>query len=282
MAGFWGSIDCESNKGVVHEFASPLLAPPAAPFHHLPRHLAVGQPGDQRPPLPRQGGGGVFWAPRSATGAGRGRRAPGRAAAVSWACSAGDRVVLCMQNCPQLVVAHFAILRANAVVVPVNPMNRAEELKHYITDPDARWPSPPPTWPRAGQGQQCAGTRAQRLAHLVVTHLPMPLMQVQGPMHRPRLAGLAARATPLPRTGRWPGACLGRGAGLQDAPPRTAGGPDDLAVLPYTSGTTGLPKGCMHPHARSCTTRWPAACGATARPRTCRWPWCPCSTSPAW
>ena len=50
----------------------------------------------------------------------------------------GDRVVLNMQNCPQLVIAHFAILRANAVVVPVNPMNRAEELKHYITDPDVR------------------------------------------------------------------------------------------------------------------------------------------------
>jgi len=38
----------------------------------------------------------------------------------------GDRVMLDMQNCPQLVIAHFAILRANAVVVPVNPMNRAE------------------------------------------------------------------------------------------------------------------------------------------------------------
>ena len=46
--------------------------------------------------------------------------------------------MLDMQNCPQLVIAHFAILRANAVVVPVNPMNRAEELKHYITDPDAK------------------------------------------------------------------------------------------------------------------------------------------------
>ncbi|MFM1979160.1 MAG: hypothetical protein RLZ68_425, partial [Pseudomonadota bacterium] len=50
----------------------------------------------------------------------------------------GDRVMLSMQNCPQLVIAHFAILRANAVVVPVNPMNRAEELKHYIVDPDAK------------------------------------------------------------------------------------------------------------------------------------------------
>ncbi|MDP4922526.1 MAG: AMP-binding protein, partial [Limnohabitans sp.] len=51
---------------------------------------------------------------------------------------AGDRVVLDMQNCPQLVITHFAILRIDAVVVPVNPMNRAEELKHYITDPDTR------------------------------------------------------------------------------------------------------------------------------------------------
>src|SRR3954453_11327988 len=43
----------------------------------------------------------------------------------------GDRVMLCMQNCPQWLIANFAILRANAVIVPVNPMNRAEELKHY-------------------------------------------------------------------------------------------------------------------------------------------------------
>ena len=50
----------------------------------------------------------------------------------------GDRVIVFMQNCPQWVVAHYAILRANAVVVPVNPMNRAEELKHYITDPDVK------------------------------------------------------------------------------------------------------------------------------------------------
>ena len=40
----------------------------------------------------------------------------------------GDRVILLMQNLPQLVLAHFAILRANAVVVPVNPMNTAREL----------------------------------------------------------------------------------------------------------------------------------------------------------
>ena len=51
---------------------------------------------------------------------------------------AGDRVLLYMQNCPQYAVAYYAILRANAVVVPVNPMNRADEFGHYITDPDAK------------------------------------------------------------------------------------------------------------------------------------------------
>jgi fatty-acyl-CoA synthase len=50
----------------------------------------------------------------------------------------GDRVMLSMQNCPQLIITHFAILRLGAVVVPVNPMNKREELKHYIIDPDTR------------------------------------------------------------------------------------------------------------------------------------------------
>jgi fatty-acyl-CoA synthase len=58
----------------------------------------------------------------------------------------GDRVILLMQNMAQLVIGHFAIQRANAVVVPVNPMNLAEELKHYITDGGVKWPSPRPIW----------------------------------------------------------------------------------------------------------------------------------------
>src|SRR6185369_16082620 len=50
----------------------------------------------------------------------------------------GERVLLYAQNCPQFIVAYYAILRADAVVVPVNPMNRSAELSHYIGDSDAR------------------------------------------------------------------------------------------------------------------------------------------------
>ncbi|HAD65043.1 MAG TPA: long-chain fatty acid--CoA ligase, partial [Alcanivorax sp.] len=50
----------------------------------------------------------------------------------------GDRVLVMMQNCPQLVIAHYAIMRANAVVVPINPMNKASELGHYIRNAGAK------------------------------------------------------------------------------------------------------------------------------------------------
>ena len=50
----------------------------------------------------------------------------------------GDRVALYLQNCPQYLVAFYAVMRADAVVVPVNPMNRADEFGHYITDPDTK------------------------------------------------------------------------------------------------------------------------------------------------
>src|ERR1043165_7763095 len=50
----------------------------------------------------------------------------------------GDRVALYLQNCPQYLIAFYAVMRADAVVVPVNPMNRVDEFGHYITDPDTK------------------------------------------------------------------------------------------------------------------------------------------------
>src|SRR5712671_6769570 len=48
----------------------------------------------------------------------------------------GDRVMLYLQNSPQFVIGYYGILRADAVVVPVNPMNMTEELRHYVEDAD--------------------------------------------------------------------------------------------------------------------------------------------------
>lgn len=162
----------------------------------------------------------------------------------------GDRVVLDMQNCPQLVIAHFAILRANAVVVPVNPMNRAEELKHYITDPDAKVAITTGDLAAEIARADAQLPSEQRLAHLVVTQFTDafdPAAPDGGPLPAAWRDWLLTRH-PLPRL------ASGQVHAWDDALantlplPELAVGPADLAVLPYTSGTTGNPKGCMHPH----------------------------------
>ena len=161
----------------------------------------------------------------------------------------GDRVILLMQNLPQLVAAHFAILRANAVVVPVNPMNLAEELKHYITDGEVKV-----AIASADLGAELAKASnalppGQRLDHLLVTqpgeYLPPP---GQGDAIPAAWQAWLTTPQPLPTleggsTATWQDAL----ACTAPVPPLTVG-PQDLSVLPYTSGTTGLPKGCMHTH----------------------------------
>jgi len=140
----------------------------------------------------------------------------------------GDRVLLYLQNSPQFVIGYYAILRADAVVVPVNPMNLTDELTHYVEDSRARV---------AIVGQDVlARIESLGLSRLVVasyadylpdeTDLPLPgfLRGSQG-------------------SSAWKDAIH---ANLAPAP--HAAGPDDLAVMPYTSGTTGKPKGCMHTH----------------------------------
>lgn len=156
----------------------------------------------------------------------------------------GDRVLLYMQNAPQFTIGYYAILRADAVVVPVNPMNHTAELEHYLADTGAAI---------CLCGQELTGFIAPLvgtagLRQVVVaaysdyvrqpTDLALPA-EVQAPFQAPDFAGGIAWRDAL-AAGHQPG-------------PHTAG-PDDLCVLPYSSGTTGAPKGCMHTHRSAMAT----------------------------
>lgn len=168
----------------------------------------------------------------------------------AWGVRKGDRVLLDMQNCSQWVIAHFAILRANAVVVPVNPMNRAQELVHYIEDADARVAITTSDVAHEVARASDLLPEHQRLSHLLVSQYTDafdPAALQPGDMPAAWQDWLCT-ARPLPslqggRVHAWGDALASR-----EAVPEHTAGPDDLAVLPYTSGTTGLPKGCMHPH----------------------------------
>ncbi|MFN4352565.1 MAG: long-chain fatty acid--CoA ligase [Hylemonella sp.] len=160
---------------------------------------------------------------------------------------AGDRVLLYMQNSPQWVVAYYGILRANAVVVPINPMNRTEELRHYVSDSGAStalvaqdlYPQIAPLQgAAAGLGLQHLGVAAYSDYLREPTDLALPPF-VAAPRDQITAPGVTLWADLLRQDHR-PG-------------PHTVG-PDDLCVMPYTSGTTGQPKGCMHTHRSTMST----------------------------
>jgi fatty-acyl-CoA synthase len=149
----------------------------------------------------------------------------------------GDRILLDMQNSPQFVISYYAILAIGAVAVPINPMNLAGELAHIQSDSGARI---------ALIGMELVDRfRAQQLAleYIIVA----------------RYADYVAEGVPL----RLPDVVLeSRGTFKESAPfiAWTAAlemstpvqlptvGNSDLCLMPYTSGTTGKPKACMHTH----------------------------------
>ena len=156
----------------------------------------------------------------------------------------GDRALLYAQNCPQFIIGYYAILRADGVVVPVNPMNKSEELAHYIGDSDARVAIAAQELyrelePHLGKG---------RIEHCVLAAysdflIEKTTLKVPDFVRAPRLD-----------PGRKKVALWKDAIAANCAPRAQEAGADDLAVLPYTSGTTGHPKGCMLTHANLLAT----------------------------
>ncbi|MDX2648111.1 long-chain fatty acid--CoA ligase [Streptomyces sp. PA03-1a] len=123
----------------------------------------------------------------------------------------GDRVGLMLPNLTEFPVLYYGILRAGAVVVPMNPLLKPREIAHYVRDSGMEFLL---TW--NGVADQ-ARAGAEGTATTIVPVAPGALEDL--------LANHPNPAQPEPLDG------------------------DDLAVILYTSGTTGAPKGAMLTHA---------------------------------
>ena len=161
---------------------------------------------------------------------------------------AGDRVLLYMQNSPQWILAFYGILRANAVVVPVNPMNLTDELRHYVHDSGATVAFVPQDLHAQAQPLVDAAGGEGKLQHLIVAAYS-DYLQVPTDLPVPAFVSAPRQAIDAPGVTLWSDMLA-----QQRTPGPITTGPDDLCVMPYTSGTTGHPKGCMHTHRSAMST----------------------------
>jgi len=139
----------------------------------------------------------------------------------------GDRVGIMLPNCPQYIIAAFAVLRLGAIVVNVNPSYTAPEFVTIAADSAMR-----AVITLDALAPLVLGSRARTaVEQVIVTSLAE---YAAGGAAAPRVDGALAFADLLEHE--------------SPSLARPAIGPDDLAVLQYTGGTTGTPKGAMLTH----------------------------------
>jgi long-chain acyl-CoA synthetase len=153
----------------------------------------------------------------------------------------GEPVVLFLNNCPQYLVAHYGIQKAGAIVCPSGPLNKEHELAYQVNDLKARV-----IVAASGLLPVVDKVRPQSaLQHVFVVHyadlLPaQPLIDLPAELTA-EVAACADGGRGVPQGTEDFLAVMTSGA----TPAPVNVGLDDVALMTYTSGTTGLPKGAM-------------------------------------
>jgi long-chain acyl-CoA synthetase len=155
----------------------------------------------------------------------------------------GDRVALMMPNVPQYPVALAAVLRAGYVVVNVNPLYTPRELEHQLKDSGSKAIVILENF--AGVLQQVAGSVPTK--HVILAAMGDMLGMLKGSIVNHVVRNVKKMVPPfeLPAAVRF-NAAIAAGRSKPYTAPKV--GPEDIAVLQYTGGTTGVSKGAVLLH----------------------------------
>jgi len=151
----------------------------------------------------------------------------------------GDRVVMLLPNSPQFIIAYYGLLKAGAVIVPLNPLSTGRELEFHCNDSGAETAITIPLFLPKVISLRGKIPLRRIIVSRMADFLPIPLNLIQGLQEWRLMRGLDGTPVnfldlirpPLP-------------AGWQ--PERVQ--PDEMAVLIYSGGTTGIAKGIMLSH----------------------------------
>lgn len=144
----------------------------------------------------------------------------------------GHRVAIMLPNCPQYIVAYYAVLKLGGVVVNVNPMYVERELEWQLKD--------------AGAQTILAARDFLPRLEAVEDKIPLKIIVLTDPEEPVRKEG-ARPNRPGSKPGAYEYADL-LAKGTAQSPPSVFIDPDEVALLQYTGGTTGFSKGAMLTH----------------------------------
>ncbi len=155
----------------------------------------------------------------------------------------GDRVALLLPNFPGYLIAYYGLLKAGAVVVPLNPLYTAHELTFHFDDSGAETVVTIPMFaPKVAEVAKKTGVKRVIYSYLA-DFLPFPLNLVQKFRERPSVKE-AARIGSVEMLNMKDLLRSPAPADFRPADPD----PDEMAILIYSGGTTGVAKGIMLSH----------------------------------
>lgn len=156
----------------------------------------------------------------------------------------GDRAVIYMVNCPQLVMIYYGIMKAGGIVVATNPLYTFRELEHQLADCEAETVFVMSLYYNLLKRVHEAGNT--KIKRVVVTNIKEYL-----PTHLRLLFTIVKESKEGHRVTLKPGDMWFQdflAAGKQMPKPSIDVGSKDVALLQYTGGTTGLSKGAIGLH----------------------------------